>query len=158
VSAFNLYPNATFYIQKKEIEFFSTVDVKNKALIFAVTNVADIVRLNYDGRVKWIDGDEEILPGILLAHVGAHTPGSQVVAVKTSLGTVVLCADLIDYYRNLEEHIPIGLVLDVGEWYSGIEKVRKLASSPNLIIPGHDPLNMERFPKAGESVIRIGKN
>jgi glyoxylase-like metal-dependent hydrolase (beta-lactamase superfamily II) len=156
-SAFDLYPNATFYIQRKDIEFFAGANVKNKALIFAVSNIAEVVRLNYSGRVRPVDCDEEIAPGLSLVLVGAHTPGSQIVAVETSKGTAVICGDLVDLYRNIEENIHGGLTFDVLQCYTAFEKVKRLASSPDLIIPGHDPLIMERFPKVADGVIRIGK-
>ena len=31
---------------------------------------------------------------------------------------------------------------------AGYETMRKLASTPNAIIPGHDPLVLQRFPAA----------
>jgi len=156
-SAFDLYPNATFYVQRKDIEFFAGVNVKNQALIFAVSNIAEVVRLNYAGRVRVVDGDEEIIPGVSLVLVGGHTPGSQVVAVKTRKGTAVICGDLVDLYRNIEDNIHGGLAFDVPQCYLGFERVRRLASSPDLIIPGHDPLVMEKFPKVTDGVITIGK-
>jgi hypothetical protein len=34
----------------------------------------------------------------------------------------------------------------VGEMVEGYDKLRALAESPKHIIPGHDPLVMERYP------------
>jgi len=156
-SAFKLYPNATFYIQRKEIEFFATVDVRNAALVFAVGNIDEVVRLNYAGRVRVLDGDEEIVPGISVVLVGGHTVGSQVVVVQTSEGKAVLCGDAADFFRSIEDNIPSGRLADPIQAYLALAKIRKLPSRPDLAIPSHDPLLIERFPKIAEGVIKIGK-
>ncbi len=126
-----------------------------KSYIKPASDIAEVVRLHYAGRVRILDGDEEIAPGIRVYLVGGHTPGSQVVAVDTSKGTVVLCGDTVDLYRNIEENICGGIVLDVPQTYAAYEKIRRLASSPDLIIPGHEPLIMARFQSVAESIVKV---
>jgi glyoxylase-like metal-dependent hydrolase (beta-lactamase superfamily II) len=157
-SAFDLYPNATFYVQRREIEFFSSVQANNKDLIFGVGNIAEIVRLNYEGRVKIVDGDQEIAPGLLLILIGGHTPGCQAVVVEMSQGRAVLCSDACPLYRNMEENIPSGLNTNLVEAYYALDKLRKLASSEELVIPGHDPLLMKKFPVVTNGIIKIGES
>jgi hypothetical protein len=41
---------------------------------------------------------------------------------------------------------PYPIVYNVGEMLRGFETVRSLADSAAHIIPGHDPIVMERFP------------
>ena len=38
--------------------------------------------------------------------------------------------------------------MDVAGLLEGYRKLRRLASDPDLIIPGHDPWAMDVFPKA----------
>jgi hypothetical protein len=33
--------------------------------------------------------------------------------------------------------------------------MKQLAASPRLIVPGHDPLVFERFPKISATIVRI---
>ena len=48
--------------------------------------MAELVRLNMQGRVHFVDGIEEVTPGISLHYVGGHTAGIQVARVNTKKG------------------------------------------------------------------------
>jgi len=69
-----------------------------------VEDVCAMVRLNYEGRVAFVDGERKIVPGIS-AHKG-HTAGMQIITVATPRGRAVVASDASHYYRNLEEEIP----------------------------------------------------
>jgi glyoxylase-like metal-dependent hydrolase (beta-lactamase superfamily II) len=71
-----------------------------------IDDVCALVRLNYEGRVVFVDGEREILPGIRVVKVGGHTAGMQIVTVQTERGQAVLASDASHYYRNLEEGFP----------------------------------------------------
>ena len=47
---------------------------------------------------------------------GGHTPGSQMITVKTGRGNVLCCSDFIDCYRNWDEQIPVGVFTNLVEW------------------------------------------
>jgi glyoxylase-like metal-dependent hydrolase (beta-lactamase superfamily II) len=153
-SAYSLYPNATFYIQKREIEFFTGPGTKYMFVNRFATNISNIISLAYNKRVKYLDGDTEIAPGIRSVLIGGHTPGSQAVVVSTNKGEAVICGDAVDLYRNLEE-VMCGPAADMLEALSGIDKIKAISSSPDLIIPSHDPLVLERFPSSIEGVAEI---
>ena len=59
-----------------------------------------------------------------------------------------LAADAAHLYANIEQQRPYATVLDVAAMMEGHRTLEKLASSPAHIIPGHDPLVMERYPAA----------
>jgi len=80
---------------------------------------------------------------------------SQYVAARSAAGTVVLASDNIYLYENLEKHLPLGLTGDQAADLRVQERVLRLASSPRLIVPGHDPAVFELFPKPGGGVARI---
>lgn len=153
-SAYELYSNAIFFIQKKEIEFLTGPAIRFRQAMELAPDMAEVVRLAYAKRIHYLDGDEEIASGIRAVLVGGHTPGSQVVAVTTKKGEVVLCSDAVDLYRNLEE----GVVAPGADLLQGLlawDKIKSLASSPELIIPSHDPLVMERFPNPVKGIAEI---
>jgi glyoxylase-like metal-dependent hydrolase (beta-lactamase superfamily II) len=153
-SAHELYPNATFWIQKKEIEFF-TDGAKFRQVSEFSPDMAKVNKLAQAKRIKYLDGDTVVAPGIRLVLIGGHSPGSQVVVVNTKAGDVVLCADTLDLYRMLEDKV-IGMYVDLMPALKGMEKIKSLASSPKLIVPGHDPLVMKNFPNIFENIIEIG--
>ncbi|MFC1929190.1 N-acyl homoserine lactonase family protein [Chloroflexota bacterium] len=158
-SAHSLYPEATFYIQAKEVAFWATLP-RHHSSFRADCRVAELIGLNYAGRVRFVDGDEEIMPGIRVVLVGGHTPGGQIVTVQTARGTAVLTCDAIDFYEQMNDNIPSRIVSgraeDESQGVLAFETIRRLATSPDLIIPGHDPLVMSKFPSVAEGVVRIG--
>jgi hypothetical protein len=39
--------------------------------------------------------------------------------------------------------------------YSAFARLRELASSPDLILPGHDPLVLERLKRVGDGIVEM---
>ena len=109
-------------------------------------DILGLVRQNFDGRVRFVNGAAEIVPGISVHHVGGHAAGLQIVTVHTARGQVVLASDATHYYANIEEDRPFSIVGDLPQMYDAFETVRALADSPDHVIPGHDPLVMTRYP------------
>jgi glyoxylase-like metal-dependent hydrolase (beta-lactamase superfamily II) len=114
---------------------------------FEVEDVVTMVRRLYDGRVNFVDGDEEIAPGISLHHVPGHTRGLQCVRVETARGPVVLASDAAHFYANMERRNPFPIVVDVAAMMESWRKLARLAGDEKGIVPGHDPLVMQRYPR-----------
>ena len=66
--------------------------------------------------------------------------------VWTERGWLVLASDAAHFYANMIEGNPFPIVYDVGAMIEGYVKLCRLADAEELIIPGHDPLVIERFP------------
>jgi hypothetical protein len=109
--------------------------------------------------VTLVDGDaREIIPGITVYTGGRHTFASQYVGVATAAGTVVLGSVNAYLYANLATHTPIGATFSPGDTAmnrKAQERMERIASSPRLIVPGHDPDIFVRFPAPGNGVARI---
>lgn len=86
--------------------------------------------------------DEEVLPGIRTLHLGCHSECSQAVCVDTPAGRAALAGDVVYKFRNLEENLPIGWA-DPNAWHTA---VRRLRSAADIILPGHDPEILTRYP------------
>ena len=114
-------------------------------------DVLELVRHNFAGRVRFVDGAAEIVPGVTVHHVGGHAAGLQVVALQTARGRVVLASDAAHYYANIEEDRPFAVVSDLPQMYDAFETVRALADSPDHVIPGHDPLVLDALPRRAGS-------
>ena len=107
------------------------------------------MRLNFERRVRFVDGDEEMAPGVTLHRVGGHAPGLQVVRVQTAGGPVVLASDATHFYANLQEDRPFSIVHSLPGMYDAFDRLRELAGGDDeRIVPGHDPLVLERYPAA----------
>ena len=113
-------------------------------------------RLEAAGRVKLVEGDaKEILPGLTAYTGGKHTFASQYVGVRTTKGIVVVASDNLYLYENLERHRPIAQTLDSTSNLAAQERMKRLAASPRLIVPGHDPAVFQRFHATGEGVVKV---
>ena len=145
-----LFPRARYHLQTEEMTF-CTGSAMCHAIMrapYAAPDVQAMVGKLYAGRVMYHDGTAELAPGITVHRVGGHTRGLQVVRVHTQRGWVVLASDAAHYYANLESGRPFPIVFNAAEMLEGFETIRRLASSPAHIIPGHDPLVLARYPPA----------
>ena len=119
---------------------------------FDVEDVVGMVRNVYAGRVRFHAGDAQLFAGISVHLIGGHTMGLQVVRVATRRGHLVLASDASHYYANMGEGRPFPIVYNVGDMMEGWRKIGALADSPAHIVPGHDPLVLERYPAASEAL------
>jgi glyoxylase-like metal-dependent hydrolase (beta-lactamase superfamily II) len=153
----DLFPKAKIWIQKDEYAYY-TGDAWHGTKTHGGIDPDDvlaIVKLNMDGRVQMVNGDQEILPGIACYIGGKHTYQSQYISVSTAKGKVVLASDNMYLYENLERHVPIAATLDPDSNLRAQERMKQIASDSRLIIPGHDPAVFSKFPAVGDRVAKI---
>ncbi len=152
-----LFPNARFHVQEAEMAFVTGRYAGKPAFRHSVEpdDVAAFVRCNYEGRVRFVDGEAEIVPGVRVHHVGGHTAGMQIVSVQTARGTAVLTSDASHYYANYEQDRPFNTLHDLPGTYRAFERIRELAGTPDLIVPGHDPLVLERLQPVADGIVML---
>jgi glyoxylase-like metal-dependent hydrolase (beta-lactamase superfamily II) len=153
----DLFTKAKIWIQKDEYAYY-TGDAWHGTKTHGGIDPDDvlaIVKLNMDGRVQMVNGDQEILPGVNCYIGGKHTFQSQYVSVSTAQGKVVLASDNMYLYENLERHVPIAATLDPDSNLRAQERMKQIASDSRLIIPGHDPAVFTKFPAVGDRVAKI---
>lgn len=154
VGNFDLFPNATLHLQDLEMNYATGRHMAHEPFrgAYEVEDVVGMVRRVYAGRVRFHAGDAELLPGVSVHLIGGHTMGLQVVRVATRRGAVVLASDASHFYANMEQTRPFPIVFSVADMIAGYERLRSLAASPEHIIPGHDPLVMQRYPAASQAL------
>ena len=157
------FPGARFHLQEAEMAYCTGRCMCHPLMRYAfeAQDVAAMVHKVFEGRVQYHDGTSELAPGLILHKLGGHTKGLQVAQVKTKRGWVVLASDATHLYANLERNHPFPVLADVGDYLDGLDTLRRLASSPDHIIPGHDPLVLERYPLARpgvEGIVRVDLN
>jgi glyoxylase-like metal-dependent hydrolase (beta-lactamase superfamily II) len=144
----DLFPNATFHIQDREMGYVTGRWMRHETLrnSYAIADVVGMVRRIYAGRVTFHDGDAELAPGLSAHFIGGHTMGLQSLRVMTRRGWVVVASDAAHLYAHLDERRAFPVVYNVADMLAGHDTLRRLASSRHHIIPGHDPLVMRRYP------------
>jgi glyoxylase-like metal-dependent hydrolase (beta-lactamase superfamily II) len=153
----DLFPNAQIWIQKDEYTYYTGAAWQPGGKHGGIEHedMQVLLAANMAGRLHLVDGDREILPGIRVWLGGRHTWASQFVSVTSKNGTIVLASDNAYLYENLDKHLPIAQTFDAASNLAAQEHMKQLASRAGLIVPGHDPEVMTRFPKVAEGVVEI---
>lgn len=157
VGNYALFPRAIFHVQDAEMAFYTGRHGPRPAFRHSVEvdDVCALVRLNYEGRLRFVDGEADIVPGVRVHRVGGHTAGMQITTVMTSRGRAVVASDASHYYRNLEARIPFNTLHDLPGMYAAFDRIESLADAPDLIVPGHDPLVLERLKPVAEGIVEL---
>lgn len=149
----DLFPKAVVWIQKEEFHYY-TEDAwqpGGKSGGIDPEDVQQLVRLNTEGRLRLVDGDDiEILPGIRACTGARHTYASQSLLVQGN-PPFVLASDNCHLYRNLAEH-KASATFSEADWPANVrnqQRMIRLAGSPDRVIPGHDALQFRKFPAQG---------
>ena len=154
-----LFPKAQFWIQKDEVAFWTGRHAGTPAFRGSanVPSLANLVTLNYQGRIKIIDGAREVLPGIRVHKVGGHTAGLQIVSVETARGPVILTSDASHFYHNIENRQPVQIITSLPEMLDAFETIDELAGKERLVVAGHDPAVATRFKEEKPGVVKIAE-
>jgi glyoxylase-like metal-dependent hydrolase (beta-lactamase superfamily II) len=151
------FPAAQLLVQRSEYEFW-TGPYANRGEYGHLHEQADMIYLREQlasGRLRLLDGEFSVVPGITLHHLGGHTQGLQVVRVNTAAGHVVLASDASHFYENIGSDRPYSIVDHLPSMYRAFDRIRELADAEELIVPGHDPAVLERFPAAATSLVGL---
>jgi glyoxylase-like metal-dependent hydrolase (beta-lactamase superfamily II) len=149
----DLFPKATVWIQKEEFHYYTGDAWQPGGQHGGIDaeDAAELVRVNTQGRLRLVDGDNvEIFPGIRAYTGGRHTYGSQYLRVEGN-PPFVLASDNCYLYRNLAEH-KASDTFSKADYPANIknqERMIQLAGSPDRVIPGHDALQFQKFPTQG---------
>jgi glyoxylase-like metal-dependent hydrolase (beta-lactamase superfamily II) len=145
-----LFPNARYHLQDDEMQYASGRCMCHREIskAFEADDVARMVHRVFAGRVQFHDGTDEIAPGVSVHRIGGHTKGLQAVRVATERGAVVLASDASHFYAHIEQRRAFPVLYNLGELLDGYDTLRRLASSADHIVPGHDPLVIERYAPA----------
>ncbi len=154
VGTFQDFPAAQFHVQDTEMAYATGRHMRHKQFNhgYEVEEVIGMVRLVYKNRVTFYQGDAELAPGISLHHIGGHTAGLQCVRVHTARGWVVVASDTSHYYEHFEQGRVFTTTYHLGDTLDGYARLHQLADSPRHIVPGHDPLVMQRYPAASPAL------
>lgn len=153
----DLFPKAQIWIQKDEYVYYTADAWQSGGKHGGIEpdDMAALLRANTAGRLHLVAGDQEILPGIRVFTGGRHTWASQYVVVAAKSGPVVIASDNLYLYENLDKGVPIAQTFDEQSNLRAQERMKQLVRERRLIVPGHDPQVMTRFPKVAEGIVRI---
>ncbi|MGO9118757.1 MAG: N-acyl homoserine lactonase family protein [Desulfomonilaceae bacterium] len=152
------FPEAVFYVQTKEFDFWIKNPIAKKAPFLKVSDersLSAFAALDGSPRLQQLTGDTQIMPGIETLLAPGHTTGLQAVAVNTSKGTAIVASDCAHVHESFVQDIPSCFITDMIAWMESYDKLRAKASSIDLIFPGHDSKMLNDFPKVAENITRL---
>lgn len=135
------FPRALFHLSRRGwLEYLAPryPELRHKipddAMAYLTTSALD--------RVRVVDREGEIVPGIRASEVGCHHRHSMAVAIETARGPAVI-ADPIFYYDNVEKEQPLGILENLFECLDLIKQLKRTAA---IVLPSHDPQVLVRHP------------
>jgi len=150
----DLFSKASVWIQKEEFRYYTGDAWQPGGNHGGIDpeDVKELVRVNAEGRLHLVDGDNvEILPGIRAYTGGRHTFRSQYIRIEGD-PPFVLASDNCYLYRNLAEHKASATFSDADHAANikNQERMIQLAGgNPERVIPGHDALQFQKYPTTG---------
>ena len=147
------FPNAVFHLQESEMAFATGPCMCSGVMRmpFSANHICEMVKNVFSGRVVFHAGEGFVADGVTVHHVGGHSRGLQAVRVKTEAGYLCLASDAAHYYENFIAEKPFPIVVDMEDMARGFDRIQRLATRRELVIPGHDPLITRTFPTHGTS-------
>jgi glyoxylase-like metal-dependent hydrolase (beta-lactamase superfamily II) len=150
----DLFPKAVVWIQKEEFRYYTGPAWQPGGDHGGIDpeDVQQLVRLNTQGRLRLVDGDNvEIFPGIRAYTGGRHTFASQYLRVEGN-PPFVLASDNVYLYRNLAEHKASATFSDADHAANIAAQSRMIelaGGNPDRVIPGHDAAQFQKYPTTG---------
>ena len=150
----DLFSKATVWIQKEEFRYYTGEAWQPGGDHGGIdpADVQELVKLNTEGRVRLVNGDNvELFPGIRAYMGGRHTYAAQYLVVE---GTppFVLASDKCYLYRNLLER-KASATFSEADRAANIRNqermIRLAGGNVDRVIPGHDALQFEKYATVG---------
>jgi glyoxylase-like metal-dependent hydrolase (beta-lactamase superfamily II) len=151
IGNYEMFPKARYHLQRDEMAYATGRYMchAHMRIPFEVDDVVAMVRKVFAERVVFHDGTEQIAPGVTVHKIDGHSMGLQCVRVNTRRGHVVLASDASHLYGHIDHGRVFPITYCVGDVLEGYATIKKLADSPDHIVPGHDPQVAAIYPGAG---------
>ena len=137
------FPNAELCFSKRGWVHFHTTHQHphDSRAAFARDTLVRLVT-DWWPRVRLLEDEDQVAPGLRTWHAGVHHRGTMVVEVDTAVGVVAI-SDAFFVYENLDGDRPLGLNESFEETFRTYERVRRTADH---VIPLYDGKVFDRYP------------
>lgn len=105
-------------------------------------DVLTYLEMEAPDKLRLLDDEDEILPGLTAFWAGVHHRSSMAYAIETAKGTVIV-SDSFFTYDNVEKMQPLGILESMEECFRTYERVRREA---DILLPLYDPQVLSRHP------------
>jgi len=147
----DLFPDACVIVQRDEM-FHSVDPSPTQRIYYFRETLIDLLQRKRPSRMRLVDGDVDLMPGVRLLKAPGHTPGMQVAVVSTQKGRVGLVSDLGDHYRYWYPADPAAneapLRFLAGSFLPGpirteseatyVGSMQRVMQAADIVVPAHD--------------------
>ncbi len=149
----NEFPKAELILQAEEYEFWTShyAEFPPQAVVKEDDEVNFIRAALQNRKVRLIEGEVEVLPGITAIKVGGHTPGQQIVTIDTQR-QIVLASDALHFYEEMEKDRVYEVFSDLRQMYDAYADLRRRRDAGAVVVAGHDPRVMEQFEQVSTTL------
>lgn len=149
------FPNATYWLQQANLRWAQRPSDRDRSSYRAERWDA---LLEEDGRLRLLEGNQEIAPGISAHVVNGHTPGQQLAVISSGGATLCFCADLIPLASQV--HLPYLMSFDLHPLITLKEKkdlLVRAATDEWTLVFEHDPQIVAAKVEAEGGRFRLGE-
>ena len=145
----DLFPDAELLVAARDLDFWLGPLARRAQFAHAVEagELGQVLAAVDAGRVRRLEGGEEIAEGVHAILLGGHSPGQMALRIDALGGAVVLASDALHFYEELERDRPFGVIADLAEMYEAYDTLRELSAPGTHLVPGHDAEVMSRYPR-----------
>ncbi len=148
------FSNATYFVQRGELEYAKNPDPRSKGSYFP----HNWQPLEASGQLEIIAGDCEIVPGVSVQVTGGHTRDHQIIKVQSEGRTACFLADLVPTDSHLKTAYVMGYDLYPKTTMEVKEKVLQQALHENwLLIFEHAPKVRAGYLKEADGKLVVEK-
>lgn len=168
-------PNAVLYVQREELKAIEwALNYPNPKIKAVNTDPGGCFRtpacgytpLTMDeiygkilrGKAVIVDGEMEVLPGVKIHPAfRAHTAGSQLLEVPTSVGTLVFGSDAYSSYEGIRDWMAANVQqTDTVQQFLAYEQCYKITGGYENCVSAHEPLSYtDKYPLTKNSWVGI---
>jgi glyoxylase-like metal-dependent hydrolase (beta-lactamase superfamily II) len=160
------FPNATLYVQREELRGIEWALNYPNPHISAVNNtpggcfrspacgyepltMEQVYGKVLHGKAVIVDGEMEIMPGVVIHPAyRAHTNGSQLLEVPTSIGKLVFGSDAYSSWEGIRDWMPANIQqTDTVQQFLAYEQCYKITGGYQNCVAAHEPLSYtDKYP------------
>jgi len=135
------FTRSRIVLQRRELQYAAAP--YHPVGMFDRSDVSALVGALFE-RIDFVEGDQQIAPGVRVSWTGGHSPGHQQVEVSLGSGLAIIIGDTA-YLEDpgVSQQVPPGYVTSVEETMRALGRIRRDADH---VLPMHDPAVHERYP------------
>jgi len=153
------FPNGVIYIQREELNAIEwALNYPNPKIAAVNNSPGGCFRTPACGYAVIVNGEAEILPGVKIHPAfRAHTAGSQLLEVPTSIGKLVFGSDAYSSWEGIRDWMPANIQqTDTVQQILAYEKCYKITGGYQNCVSAHEPLTYtDAYPLTKNSWVAL---